>query len=62
MVKITLEITNDQAQMWAYFLRLRYNKTTHDLNKLVELAILKEVSASAQEIVDKTSNETGARA
>lgn len=58
MVKIEFEITNDAAQMWAYFLRKRYNKTTStNLNKLVELAILKEVSASAQDIVDKTQGD-----
>ena len=54
MVKITLEVTNDQAQLWAFFLRKRYKKTTHNLNKLVELAILKEVEASAHEILDDT--------
>lgn len=55
MIKIEFEISNDTAQMWAYFLRKRYNKKTNtNLNKLVELAILREVSAAAQEIVDKT--------
>ena len=53
MRMIEIKISDDQARRIVYFLRRKYNKPQHGLNKLAEIAVLEEVCKQAKVEINK---------